>query len=482
MASELRQGGDRTGRGRAVPAVRFTDRIRDGMSFRRDQLAFLQWAARTHGDVLRFRIFGIPMIMLNHPDDIYRVLVENRANYDKDALLYRLVRPVLRDGLIGTPGGELWQRQRRLMQPSFRPAVVARFAATMTDETTRMLDRWERDRPRGAVIDVHREFGELALRIVNRSLFSARVGEAARDFADAFTEANDILGRFFTFPFPPLSVPTPAHRRLRRAIDRMDSFIASFVHRRAAGRAGTPSADHSSTPQPPEPNEAAEAPDLLGLLMDAVDENDGSRMAAEQLHHEVLNLVVGAYETTTNALSWIFWLLAGHPEEARRLTEEADLALGGRVPGFEDMARTPYARWVVEETLRLYSPAWQFMRRAKGPDTIRGYDVPAHANIYLNSYVLHRHPDLWDDPDSFRPERFAPGRSEGRHRHAYMPFGGGERICIGQHFALTELHLVLVTIVQRFRFTLPSGRSRVRPRPLITLHPDGGVPLEVWPR
>ncbi|NJQ03597.1 cytochrome P450 [Streptomyces zingiberis] len=465
-----RDGGPAT----PVPTVRLSERLRGGVGFRRDQLGFLQWAARTHGDIVRFRLFGIPMIMLNHPDHIYRVLVEQRANYDKDALLYRLVRPVLRDGLIGTPGGELWQRQRRLMQPSFRPVVVARFARNMTEETTRMLERWEQSYAPGAVVNVHEEFGELALRIVNRSLFSARVGSGAREFAEAFTEANALLGRFFTFPFPPLSVPTPGHLRLRRAIGRMDAFISSVIRRGASG------------PDPAGitgPADEAEQVNLLTLLMNAVDsEGDGKGMDPEQLHHEVLNLVIGAYETTTNALSWIFYLLATHPEVERKLHEEADAVLGGRTPGFEDMARTPYARSVVEETLRLYSPAWQFMRRSKAEDRIGGHHIPARANIYLNSYVLHRHPELWEEPDTFDPDRFTPERSAGRPRHAYMPFGGGERVCIGQNFALTELHLVLLTVAARHRFRVPAGQPPVRPQPLITLHPEGGVPLEVHPR
>ncbi|MEE1943384.1 cytochrome P450 [Streptomyces sp. TRM 70361] len=448
-----------------VPAIRLPQRLREGVSFRRDQLGFLRWAARTQGDIFRFRVYGIPMIMLNHPDHIYRVLVGARANYDKDALLYRLVRPVLRDGLIGSPGGEHWQRQRRLIQPTMRPAVVAKFARNMTEETAGMLDRWDRGLRPGEVVDVHGEFGELALRIVNRSLFSAQVGSAAREFAAAFTEANALLGRFFTFPFPPLSVPTPSHLRLRRAISRMDGFVSSFIRERAAG-----------------PGEPGEEVDLLTLLMNAVDEKDGTSMAAEQLHHEVLNLVIGAYETTTNALAWIFYLLAAHPEVERRLHEEIDGVLGGRTATFEDMADTPYARSVVDETLRLYSPAWQFMRRAREEDTIGGHRVPARSNIYLNSYLLHRHPDLWDDPESFDPDRFTPERSKGRHRHAYMPFGGGERICVGQHFALTELHLVLITVARRYRFRLPAGRPPVRPLPLITLHPEGGVHLEVRPR
>ncbi|MEE1943387.1 cytochrome P450 [Streptomyces sp. TRM 70361] len=455
-----------SGTPRRVPSVRSGRRGESGrVSFRSDQLRFLREAAAEHGDVFGFRLFGMPVIVLNNPDHIHQVLVGQRHKYDKEVLMYKMVRPVLRNGLIPNPGGEPYRRQRRMMQPAFRPAVAARFAEGMTDETARMLDGWRDAYRSGEVADLSREFGELTLRITTRTLFSAQVGETARRFAEAFTEANDILGRFFRFPFPPLSVPTPSHLRLRRAIRRMDACVSSFI------------ADSAENPE----NERG-GTDLLGILMNAVDEEDGRGMDLRQLHHEVLNIVVGAYETTTNAMAWTFQVLAARPDVESRLHEELDRVLGGRPPGFEDLRRTPYARRVVDEVLRMYSPAWQFMRRAREEDSVGGYRIPAGANIYLNTYLLHRHPGYWEDPDRFDPDRFTPERSDGRHRHAYLPFGAGERICIGQHFALVELQLVLMTIAQRYRFTIPPGQPPVLPRPLTTLQPGGGVHLEVRPR
>ncbi|NJQ03600.1 cytochrome P450 [Streptomyces zingiberis] len=472
---------------RPIPTARPSRRA-DGSRprFSSDQVGFLEQAADRYGDIFRFRLFGMPVIVLNNPDHIHQVLVGNRHKYDKEVLLYKLVRPVLRNGLITNPGGALYMRQRRMMQPAFRPAVVARFGEGMTDETTRMLDAWgERYRP-GEVADLSQEFSELTLHIVTRTLFSAQVGETARRFAAAFTETNDILGRFFRFPFPPLSVPTPAHRRLREAIGRMDACVSEFI-------------EHSTTTRPAEqtdgqtaqagqdgtsgsPSRGGQDIDLLHLLMNAVDEEDGGSMDLEQLHHEVLNIVVGAYETTTNAMAWTFQVLAEQPEIEARLHEEVDTVLAGRPPTMDDLRSTPYARRVVEETLRMYSPAWQFMRRAREEDTVGGHRIPAGANIYMNSYLLHRRPEYWENPEVFDPDRFTPERSAGRHKHAYMPFGAGERICIGQHFALVELHLVLLTIAQRYRFTRPAGQPPVKPKPLTTLHPGGGVHLEVRPR
>ncbi|WP_158239661.1 cytochrome P450 [Streptomyces carminius] len=458
-----------------MPSVRSGRRGDSGrVSFRNDQLRFLREAAAEHGDVFGFRLFGMPVIVLNDPDHIHQVLVGQRHKYDKEVLMYKMVRPVLRNGLIPHPGGEPYRRQRRMMQPAFRPAVAARFAEGMTDETARMLDGWRDAHRPGDVADLSREFGELTLRITTRTLFSAQVGETARRFAEAFTEANDILGRFFRFPFPPLSVPTPSHLRLRRAIRRMDACVSSFIADSAGNTGNTANTANTEN--------TAGGTDLLGILMNAVDEEDGRGMDLRQLHHEVLNIVVGAYETTTNAMAWTFQVLAARPDVESRLHEELDRVLGGRPPGFEDLRHTPYARRVVDEVLRMYSPAWQFMRRAREEDTVGGYRIPAGANIYLNTYLLHRHPDHWEDPDRFDPDRFTPERSKDRHRHAYLPFGAGERICIGQHFALVELQLVLMTIAQRYRFTIPPGQPPVLPRPLTTLQPGGGVHLEVRPR
>lgn len=451
-----------------IPTVKARDGIGGTLAFKRDQLAFLGKGLERHGDIFRFRLLGLPMVMVNHPDYIRHVLVDRGEQYDKDAVLFKVVRPVLRKGLIANADMELWRRQRRMMAPHFTPRTVGAFARNMTDETVRMLARWERGegaRGPGGTLDVTDEIGQLALRIVNRSLFSADVSESAQAFERAFGEANSILGAFFRFPFPPLGVPTPRNERLRRAINDMDAFVSGFITQRL--REDTP---------------AGEEPDLLTLLLHSVDEEDGKGMDLEQLHHEVLNICIGAYETTTNTLSWAFYLLANHPEIEERLHAEVDQVLGGRVPEFEDLPKLSYARMIAEETLRIYSPAYQFMRRAREEDEIDGHRMPAGTNVLINSYFLHRHPDFWDDPEHFDPERFTPEQVAGRPKHAYVPFGSGHRICIGKHFALAELTLVLATVARGHRLVRPAGSPDVHPEALITLHPKGGVHLRPEPR
>jgi cytochrome P450 len=448
---------------RRIPTVHPWSRPGGSRASQGGQIGFLSAAVDAYGDIFRYRRLGFPLIMINHPEYIRRVLLENSGNYDKEALIFKVVRPVLRNGLISNPGGESWSRQRRLMQPSFRPASVATFAENMTTEALLMLERWGADPGPAGMVNISDDLGRMALRIVNRSLFSADVSASAQAFADAFLIANEVFATFFRFPFPPLGFPTPAHRRMRAAIDTMDRFVAAFIEQRLHG-----DGRHN---------------DLLSMLMHAVDhEGDGARMDTGQLHDEVLNIVVGAYETTTNSLSWVFYLLAQHPREERKFLDEVDRVLDGRLPTFDDVHRLTYTRMVIEETLRLYSPAWQTMRRAREADVIGGYHVPANSNIYLNSYVLHRHVDFWTEPEKFDPDRFTPEQIAARPKHVYIPFGSGPRICIGKHFAMTEIALVMATIAQRYRLVLPPGAAPVEPLPLITLHPKDGVRLRLEPR
>jgi cytochrome P450 len=239
----------------------------------------------------------------------------------------------------------------------------------------------------------------------------------------------------------------------------MDAFVSEFVRARASGEV---------------PDEAA---DLLSLLLNSVDEGRG--MDLEQLHHEVLNICIGAFETTTNTLSWALYLLARHPAAEAELHDEVDRVLGGRTPGVDDLPALRYTRMVIDETLRLYSPAYQFMRRARVSDVVGGYPLPAGTNVLFNSYLLHRHPDFWPDAETFDPHRFDPDAVSARPNHAYLPFGSGQRVCIGKHFALMELTLVLATLAGRYRFTLPPGAPEVGVDALITLHPRGGVHLRL---
>jgi cytochrome P450 len=443
---------------KTIPSVRTRNPLGSTFAFQRDPLDFLSTIVHQYGDIVQFRLLTTPMIVINHPDYFERVLVGNNQNYDKDAFLFRVVRPVIKNGLIGNPGGESWFRQRRLMQPAFHRESIANFGKNMTSKTLEMLQRWEK-KNQGQIINVTDEIGYLVLQIVNKSLFSIDVGDKARIFEQAFTEANSILGAFARFPFPPLSVPTPSHRRLWAAIRNMNEFVSLVIQQHQQSKENYC--------------------DLLSMLMHAVDEETGQGMSIEQLHDEVLNIAVGSYETTTNTLSWVWYLLAQHPDVEQQLHAELDTVLAGRVPTINDLPNLPYVRMVIDETLRLYSPAWQTMRRAREEDEIDGYRIPANAIIFLNQHTLHRHPAFWDEPERFDPKRFSPEQVAKRPRYAYIPFNAGPRTCIGNNFALTEIQLVLATIAQHYRLVLPSGHPPVEKLALITLHPKNGVRMRL---
>ncbi|WP_394834772.1 cytochrome P450 [Pendulispora rubella] len=426
-------------------------------------MTFLTKSAARYGDIFKFHILGFPMVMVNHPDHVEHVLVRRAENYTKQGVvIFDLAETVLGNGLIRTPGGPDHARQRKLMQPTFRPNVVGFFTQNMIQEAIHLTEMWRPSAGKGTPVNVTDDAGQIALRIVTRSLFSADVSETARDFELAFADANEVLGSLFRNPFPPLSFPSRRRTMMRSATKRMKTFVENFVDRRIAT------------------NDVRD--DLLGMLMRATYEDDGGHMPIKQLYDEVLNLVIAAFETTTSGISWALYLIAKHAEVGRRFVNEIDTQLQGRIPTYQDLNNLTYTRQIVDETLRLYSPAYQTMRAAIEDDDIGGYHVPAGTNIYLNSYVTHRHPNFWQDPEKFDPERFTPEAIAERPKHAYFPFGSGPRICIGKYFALAELQLILAIVAQRYRLEIPPDQGPTVADQLITLHPRGGVRLLVHER
>jgi cytochrome P450 len=421
--------------------------------FQRDKLGFIRGLTR-YGDVARYRTAHLTWYQVNHPGGVRRVLQENNRNYGKGALTLGFFKPVVGEGLLTSEGG-LWLRQRRLMQPVFHKRSVAAFGDLMTDETLAMLERWRPSLETGTPLDVPAEMARLTLDIVTGALFHAHVGVEPEAVGRAINTLVEDLGYRFEVPFyPPHRVPTPRNRRFRAALRTVDRAVYSIISERRRG--------------------GGDGEDLLALLMGARDEETGEAMGDEQLRDEVITLFLAGHETTANALSWAFYLLATHPGEEGRLRDELDEVLGGggrRVPTLDDVPRLAYTRMVLDETLRLYPPAWITNRQAIADDEILGHRIPAGAFVALSPYVLHRHPDYWERPDEFDPERFTPERSAGRPRFAYFPFGG-PRQCIGQGMALVEAQLVLATVLGRCRLCPVSDRT-VEAEALATLRPRG---------
>lgn len=438
---------------RTPPTLKGWNPFRTTFAFRQDPLRFLLQLAQECGDLSQWRLFAWPVYHINHPDFIKHILQGHHLNYNKDLILYHVATPLLGQGLL-TSDGDFWLRQRRLIQPAFHRQKILGFARLMTDATVAMLEQWEPFATTGQPIDIAQEMMHLTLRIVAQALFSTDVSQDAPAFAEAFNKANVFLGSYLSFPFPPLQVPLPRHRRFQADLKVLDAVVYQLIRERRQTK--------------------EDKGDLLAMLLSAVDEETSEGMNDRQLHDEVLTLLLAGNETTAMALAWAWYLLAHHPAVEDKLHAELATTLAGRVPTVEDLPQLPYTQMVLEETMRLYPPAWFLMRKAISADTIGGYALPANAFVSYSAYTLHRHPALWDDPEHFDPERFTPEQVARRPRFAYVPFGAGPRMCIGNHFAMLESQLILATVAQRYRFTLVPGHV-VLPEPALTLRTRSGV-------
>ncbi len=447
-------------RHRTPPTIKGWNPLRTTLAFRQDPLRFLLQLSQQCGDISQWRLLAWPVYHLNHPDYIKYILQSNHPNYNKDLILYKIATPLLGHGLL-TSDGDFWLRQRRLIQPAFHRQKVIGFARLMTDATIDMLDQWEATAKVEQQIDIAQEMMHLTLRIVAQALFSSDISQDVPAFAVAFNKANSFLGKYLSFPFPPLQVPTPGNRRFHADLNVLDQVVYQIIRERRQSK--------------------EEKSDLLSMLLSAVDEETAEGMDDHQLHDEILTLLLAGNETTAMALSWLWYLLAEHPAVEERLHAELATALAGRVPTVEDLPNLPYTRMVFEEAMRLYPPAWFLMRKAIKEDTIGDYPIPANAFVSFSAYTMHRHPAFWDEPERFDPERFTPERSANRPHYAYIPFGGGPRLCIGNGFAMLEGQLILATVAQRYRFSLVPGHA-VTPEPALTLRTRAGVRVTVHRR
>jgi cytochrome P450 len=422
----------------------------------RDPMGFMTHCQRTYGDVVKLRFFVLPGYLVTHPDHVRQVLQEKHQQYDKDTMDWKLLKPVVGDSLL-TTDGDFWRRQRRLMQPAFHRQRIAGFAAVMAHEADAMLARWDARAADAGPFDVALEMSRVTMDIVTRCLFGTAVEADAKMVADAVGALNrGFVERGFGLAALWAIFTGRPSRRVRPHLAALHAIVDRFVATRRRAPEG-----HD---------------DLLSMLLAARDEETGEGMDARQLRNEVLTLFTAGHETTSNALSWTWYLLARNPDVADRLRAELEQVLGGRTPGFEDLPRLTYTRMVLDEAMRLYPPAWATSRNAVAEDELGGYRIRKGAIVLLSPWVTHRRPDLWEDPERFDPERFTPERSAGRPRFAHFPFGGGPHLCIGSAFAMTEATIVLAAAAQRYRLTLVSA-APVEPEPLVTLRPRGGLPM-----
>jgi cytochrome P450 len=427
----------------------------------RDPLRFVLTNATTHGDFIHYPLGLWEVFQVNHPAIVKHILQDNHRNYSKNTIQYNTLSQVTGRGLL-TSDGPLWFRQRRLMQPAFHRRRLHTYSEVIVTATAAMLERWTEAAHRSKPLDIDAEMMQLALEIVGKVFFNLDLRHEAHEMTEGVLEMLAyVVYRSQTPIAPPLSWPTGRNRRYRAAMNKLEEVVYETIAERRESEA-----DYG---------------DVLSMLLAARDEETGEPMTDSQVRDEMVTLLIAGHETVASALTWSWYLLSLNPEVRQEMEAEINQALGGRPPAFDDLPALPYTRGVFSETLRLYPPAWLITRRALAADKIGDAVIPPKALIIINPYVIHRHPAYWPNPSVFDPTRFEPEVSAARPRFAYIPFGGGPRLCIGDGFALMEGPLILAAVAQKYRLDLESGRA-VDVDALVTLRPRDGLLMRVVPR
>ncbi len=424
-------------------------------------LDFFMESAETYGEVVHLDFGSNYAFLLSNPDHIKWVLQDNNRNYIKSNTL-EIAREVLGKGLA-TNEGEDWLSQRRLIQPAFHHAHIEKLSVIMRDSAESWLPRW---RP-NTVVNVAEETYQLAADIVFKAMFSIDVLDNIDELLAAWdTVLTTFNNKSFAMWRIPMSWSTPANLRYKKAFALLNDSVHQIIRKRR---------------ELMEQDNDAESSDLLAMLLQAQDAETGVGMSDQQLRDEVMTMFLAGHDTTANAVTFALDLLARHPDKLAKLRTEWDDCLDGRTPTFADIPKLTYTRMVIDETLRLFPPAWLIFRAPIEDDQIGDYKLGGGNMVMISPHVLHRSPKHWDTPEAFRPERFAPERKQAISDFVYFPFGGGPRKCIGFQIALTEMMMVLPMLLQRYDIT-PISAEPLKLNASVTLQAKGKVPMRITAR
>ena len=419
---------------------------------------FFDDLANNFGDFVQYR-GAFSFYFINHPDLVKQVLKGTNSLFDKNTVLYDRFRNVFGDGLV-TAEGEVWKKQRQLIQPIFAPSAVKMFFDIMLSSAERMADRWQDYAKKQTTFNVANEMNQLTLEIAGRTLFHDGFNEVSHKIGDWTHTINHYSAQ------PPLPIvsqlwfPSPTNLKLNKVMREFHQFLSEMISKRKNHDGPT---------------------DLLTILLNAKNEA-GEPMSEFQLMKEVLGMIVGGHETSSCALTWIWYQLCKNPDIEAKLHDELQEVLGGRTPTLQDIPKLKYTRMIIDEATRLHPPFWFENRNTKEDVEMWGHTIPKGSTIAFSRYSLHRHPDFWENPDKFDPERFDSSNEKNkRPSYAHVPFGGGPRVCIGINFAIMELVVILATLAQRHRLNLHSSDKHVMQAQL-TMEPKHGVSVQAIAR
>ena len=444
--------------GTKVPGPRGVALLGVMVEILRDRLGLMTSVTEEYGDAVRFKMGPKSLYFLNHPDHAKHVLADNAENYHKGIGLVH-AKKVLGDGLL-TSEGELWRRQRKVINPAFRRDRLSRFAGVVVEEAVVLTDRWRRRTRQGPTrpVDVGHEMTSLTLAVLGQTLLNADLG-AYESIGHAFDVVQDqAMFEMVTLNMVPHSLPLPRNARFRKAKQELDRIVWDIVEQReASGETGD---------------------DVLSRLVAGFSAEPDEKVRRRQLRDELVTILLAGHETTASTLSWTWYEIDRQPAIAERMRAEAREVLGEGLPTYADLHRLTYTTMVIQETMRLHPPVWILPRRALAADRVGGYDIPAGADVLICPYTLHRHPEFWAQPERFDPERFNTERAATQNRYAYIPFGAGPRFCIGNNLGMMEAVFVAAMVAREFRLKLEPGREVVG-EPMLSLRIRGGLPMTI---
>ena len=435
---------------RPVPLVPGVPGLGNTLAFLRDPLAILNKVQRMNERVVHLRVGGRHQYLVLTPEDSKHILQENNRNYGRSPA-FQILQIFLGNGLL-TSEGDFWRRQRRLAQPAFHRQKLAALANAMISESAAWVDELTQQNL-SQPVNLSQAFMDVTMRIVCKTLFGSDVSTDLAKLSSALESLNYLANARMLSPVRfPMHWPTPNNVKFRRAAVVVDTFIYGVINQRKQQTDTT----HD---------------DLLDMLRLAEDEETGETMSDQQLRDECVTLFAAGHETTAVSMAWTVHLLTQHPEVLARLRREVQIILGdAQLPAPDVFRQLTYTMQVIQESMRLYPPAWIMSRMALADDHIGPYTIPKGDTALVSPCLLHRNPEHWPDPDRFDPDRFAPGRDKERPSYAYLPFGGGPRLCIGNQFALMEMQILLALLVRTFDLRAVSDKP-VPTQPLITLRP-----------
>ncbi|WP_225893972.1 cytochrome P450 [Atlanticothrix silvestris] len=423
-----------------------------------DPLSYLSQMWQEHGNLVRLPVIpGYTFYLAAHVNYAEHMLSTHQERYSKPDLFNKSMGLMVGQSIL-TSEGDFWLKHRRLMQPAFHQKYLENLSSVMVSCTESFLEEWEQ-KPDNRVIDIVPEMMRLTLKIVGLALFSKDISVESSTLGLAFREALEYVSyKMNNVWTEPLWMPTSRNLRFRRAKQILDRAVLDIINFRRHNPLNT----H----------------DLLSMLLAAQDEMTGEGMTNKQLQDEVITLLTAGHETVASALSWTWYLLGKHPNVAANMQDELQTVLNGSSPTIEKLPQLQYTRRIFDESMRLYPPSWGLPRVALEDDEIQDYFIPKGTIINIAQFIIHRHPEFWENPDQFDPDRFLPEKVNQRPKFAYFPFGAGQRICIGKSFALMEATIIMAFIFQRFHIELVSHQS-VEPDATFTLRPKYGIKVKV---